>query len=154
MGNPFQYSCLENPMDRGAWWATVYRIAKSWIWHALFNYELLGNYHFIFLSMARWLIVRRLFFFTFPHTYLKSKRICEAINWSNCEPENIQNGGLLIWEGRDIKQTGVDTNLPTSKMEEHVEPCLRILLFYMSQKAADGNATSKTSNHYAIGTPS
>ena len=29
--NPLQYSCLENPMDRGAWWATVHRIAKSWI---------------------------------------------------------------------------------------------------------------------------
>ena len=28
-GNPFQYSCLENPMDRGAWWATAHRIAKS-----------------------------------------------------------------------------------------------------------------------------
>ena len=26
-GNPLQYSCLENPMDRGAWWATVYRVA-------------------------------------------------------------------------------------------------------------------------------
>ena len=29
-GNPLQYSCLENPMDRGAWWATVYGFAKSW----------------------------------------------------------------------------------------------------------------------------
>ena len=29
-GNPIQYSCLENPMDRGAWWAMVHRIAKSW----------------------------------------------------------------------------------------------------------------------------
>ena len=28
--NPLQYSCLENPMDRGAWWATVYRVSKSW----------------------------------------------------------------------------------------------------------------------------
>ena len=28
-GNPLQYSCLENPMDRGAWWATVYRVAES-----------------------------------------------------------------------------------------------------------------------------
>ena len=27
-GNPFQYSCLENPMDRGAWQATVYRVAR------------------------------------------------------------------------------------------------------------------------------
>ena len=29
-GNPLQYSCLESSMDRGAWWATVHRIAKSW----------------------------------------------------------------------------------------------------------------------------
>ena len=29
-GNPPQYSCLEDPVDRGAWWATVHRIAKSW----------------------------------------------------------------------------------------------------------------------------
>ena len=27
---PLQYSCLENPMDRGAWWATVHGITKSW----------------------------------------------------------------------------------------------------------------------------
>ena len=29
-GNPLQYSCLENPMDGGAWWATVREVAKSW----------------------------------------------------------------------------------------------------------------------------
>ena len=29
-GNPLQYSCLENPMGRGTWWATVYGVAKSW----------------------------------------------------------------------------------------------------------------------------
>ena len=28
-GKPLQYSCLENPMDRGAWWAIVHRVAKS-----------------------------------------------------------------------------------------------------------------------------
>ena len=28
--NPLQYSCLENPMDRGAWWATVHGVSKSW----------------------------------------------------------------------------------------------------------------------------
>ena len=28
-GNPLQYSCLENPMDRGAWWATVHVVAES-----------------------------------------------------------------------------------------------------------------------------
>ena len=30
-GNPLQYSCLENPMDGGAWWAAVYGVAKSQI---------------------------------------------------------------------------------------------------------------------------
>jgi len=29
-GSPIQYSYLENPMGRGAWWATVHRVAKSW----------------------------------------------------------------------------------------------------------------------------
>ena len=28
--NPIQYSCLENPMDRGVWWATVYGVAENW----------------------------------------------------------------------------------------------------------------------------
>ena len=29
-GNPLQYSCLENPMDRGAWWAIAHEAAKSY----------------------------------------------------------------------------------------------------------------------------
>ena len=29
-GNPLQFSCLENPMDRGAWQATVHGVTKSW----------------------------------------------------------------------------------------------------------------------------
>ena len=29
-GNPLQYSCLENFMDRGTWWATIQSVAKSW----------------------------------------------------------------------------------------------------------------------------
>ena len=31
-GNPLQYSCLENPVDRGAWWASVHGVAQSWTW--------------------------------------------------------------------------------------------------------------------------
>ena len=30
-GDPLQYSCLENPRDRGAWWAVVYGVPQSWI---------------------------------------------------------------------------------------------------------------------------
>ena len=29
-GNPLQYSCLENPVDRGAWWAAVHGVAQNW----------------------------------------------------------------------------------------------------------------------------
>ena len=29
-GNPLQYSCLGNPMDRGGWWGTVHGVTKSW----------------------------------------------------------------------------------------------------------------------------
>ena len=31
-GNPLQCSCLENPRDRGAWWAALYGVAQSWTW--------------------------------------------------------------------------------------------------------------------------
>ena len=37
---PLQYSCLGNPMDRGAWWATVHGIAKSWTWLKQFSMHL------------------------------------------------------------------------------------------------------------------
>ena len=30
-GNPLQYSCLENPMDGGAWWAAVHGFTKNWM---------------------------------------------------------------------------------------------------------------------------
>ena len=31
-GNPLQYSCLENPVDGGGWWARVHKVAKNWTW--------------------------------------------------------------------------------------------------------------------------
>ena len=47
-GNPLQYSCLENSMDRGAWWAAVHGVAQSNQFHGegngtLFQYSCLGN---------------------------------------------------------------------------------------------------------------
>ena len=30
-GNPHEYSCLENPTDRGTWWTTVYGVANNWM---------------------------------------------------------------------------------------------------------------------------
>ena len=37
-GNPLQYSCLENSMDRGAWWATVHGVSKSRTWLSYFTF--------------------------------------------------------------------------------------------------------------------
>ena len=37
-GNPFQYSCLENPMDGGAWWAIVHGVTKSRTWLSSFTF--------------------------------------------------------------------------------------------------------------------
>ena len=42
-GNPLQYSGLENPMDRGAWWATVHGVAKSLTRLSDFTFTLLSS---------------------------------------------------------------------------------------------------------------
>ena len=39
LGNPLQYSCLENPMDRGASWATVHGVAKTWLSDFTFTFH-------------------------------------------------------------------------------------------------------------------
>ena len=47
-GNPLQCSCLENPMDRGSWWAIVHRVAKSW--SQLKQFSTHAHIHIVFLS--------------------------------------------------------------------------------------------------------
>ena len=42
-GTPLQYSCLENPMDRGAWWVTIHGVSKSWTRLSNFIYHLLSR---------------------------------------------------------------------------------------------------------------
>ena len=45
-GNPLQYSCLENPMDGGAWWTAVHGVTKSW--------TRLSNFTFTFFTFMHW----------------------------------------------------------------------------------------------------
>ena len=47
-GNPLQYSCLENSMDGGAWWATVHGVAKSWTQLSDFTLLVVGTVGFVF----------------------------------------------------------------------------------------------------------
>ena len=44
-GNPLQYSCLENPMDREAWWTMVHRVAKNWTQLSMPMCEYTGTTH-------------------------------------------------------------------------------------------------------------
>ena len=49
-GTPLQYFCLENPMDRGAWWAAVHGVAKSWT--RLSNFTFTLHFHALEKEMA------------------------------------------------------------------------------------------------------
>ena len=49
-GNSLQYSCLENPMGRGAWWATVHGVAKSWT--RLSDFTFTFHFHALEKEMA------------------------------------------------------------------------------------------------------
>ena len=49
-GTPLQYSCLENPMDRGAWWAAVHGVAKSQT--RLSDFTFTSHFHALEKEMA------------------------------------------------------------------------------------------------------
>ena len=49
-GIPLQYSCLENPMDGGAWWAAVHGVANSWTWLSGFTFTF--HFHALEKEMA------------------------------------------------------------------------------------------------------
>ena len=51
-GNPRQYSCLENPMDKGAWWADVYGVAQSRT--RLSDFPFTFHFHALEKEMAKW----------------------------------------------------------------------------------------------------
>ena len=49
-GNPLQYSCLEDPMDGGSWWAAVHGVSKSWRWLSDFTFTF--HFHALEKEMA------------------------------------------------------------------------------------------------------
>ena len=64
-GNPLQYYCLENPMDRGAWYATVYGVTKSQIRLSNFtsHYLLIGLLTLDSVQRIKWHIYNPILFF-------------------------------------------------------------------------------------------
>ena len=51
-GNPLQYSCLENPMDRGTWGALVHRVANSWMQLKWLNTHTHTHYYYIIVYFS------------------------------------------------------------------------------------------------------
>ena len=74
-GTPLQYSCLENPMGGGAWWATVHGVAKSWT--RLSDFTLTFHFHALEKEMAT-----------------HSSTLAWEIPWTE-EPRRLQSMGLL-----------------------------------------------------------
>ena len=75
-GNPLQYSCLENPKDRGAWRAPVYRVKKSPTDYSDFSEVRVGGaLEFDFLALASltktWSIISELYSFQKPFIFLE-----------------------------------------------------------------------------------
>ena len=56
--NSLQYSCLENPMDRGAWWAAVHRVAQSQTWLKKLSMHVLEKEMATHSSILAWKIPR------------------------------------------------------------------------------------------------
>ena len=77
-GNPLQYSCLENSMDRGVWLATVHGVAKSWTW--------LSNYAYFYI-----------YIYTHTHTHTHIDDKAYIANWILHIKTRRLSYKLLFW---------------------------------------------------------
>ena len=80
-GNPLQYSCLENPMDRGAWWATVHRVAKNQTWLKWLNAHAHTNFitiSYIALTIGTILNLLQTIICSFTHWFSLHKNLIKC----------------------------------------------------------------------------
>ena len=71
-GNPLQCSCLDNPRDRGAWWAAIYGVTKSWTWLKWLNSSKKGP---DLEAVGGWRDI--IFEFSLGHTKFQQTEICK-----------------------------------------------------------------------------
>ena len=86
-GSPLQYSCLENPMDRGAWWATVHGVTKSQT-RLHFHFHLILSLHFL-ISQGKRLSTRSV------DMKIKFDQKCKHTLWSIAKERDITLSSLL-----------------------------------------------------------
>ena len=100
-GNPLQYSCLENPMDRGAWRAIVHGVAKSRTWLSDFT-----SLHYFSLSCSKcyWKpTICRAFF----QSTVRDKAVICCKPWARFEAKYIRNTEWVKSMTSDVWQTGI-----------------------------------------------
>ena len=104
-GNPIQYSCLENPMDRGAWWATVHGVTKSQTW--LRNLaskpasKEWGHHRF-----TAWKHINTMYIHSVPPSSIKLKLVLSSNCYSFFLP-NFLSTILFAWHVKDWRSIGV-----------------------------------------------
>ena len=110
-GYPFQYSCLENVMDREAWWATVHGVTKSRIW--LSDWSYMVNSNFLILRVIMWLCKRfSLAFRKDILEYYDNRESClkiVSLIYENCF---IKSQYVCKWEGTERKNNVNVVNIP------------------------------------------
>ena len=117
-GNPLQYSCPENPMDRGAWQATVHRIAKSWTWVKQLNTH-------VWPLTSAWLIKTLLvLYFLFNSIGSKIMASGSITSWQ-IDGETVETVADFIFMGSKITEDGDCSHeilfLPRSKCTYSLE---------------------------------
>ena len=119
-GHPFQYSCLENPMDRGAWWAIVYGIAQIWTyWETntftlklwVICYAATDNQYTLYLSGHRWqmlwLSYSSILYYIYHRAWniVGAQNICVDLKPSHFlipVKHNQYNHGSYTWDGENV----------------------------------------------------
>ena len=107
-GTPLQYSCLENPMDGGAWWAAVHGVAKSQTrlsdFTFTFHFHALGKEMATHSSVLAWRIPRMGEPGGLPS--MGSHRV--GLNWSDLAAAAAAAAELIIFMYASKNQTNVD----------------------------------------------
>ena len=97
-----QYSCLENPMDRGAWWATAYRVAKSWIqlkWHTCTQSPNNNSWQTTYITNCS---LTGFAFISFLHFLVQGSTIqvfLESVSLGYCSPDRPRIHICLFYPG-------------------------------------------------------
>ena len=110
-GNPLQYACLENPMDRGAWWAVVHGVSKSW-------------------DRTEWLTLSLSWVFQLLKAPTKWKKVISWWSWSCC-PQTY-------WHLRidDVKDDALQADsLPAEPPGKPQETCMRYYYLAISERS-------------------